>query len=207
MARPRTISDDQILEAARECFFEQGPAVSTDIIAERLGVSSQALFKRFHNKQELMLAAIAPCGPAPWIPLVEAGPDDRPLRDQLTQILSELAEFFVDIARRMSVLRWSNVHPRELMDRFDEPPPLVDLRVLADWLQRAAERGLIRHVDFKATAMMMLTSMHGPAMLTDMLGQHPTGHTRAEYVDAMADILLQGMVPRAAGPDMTAEIT
>ena len=196
MARPRTISDDQILTTARECFLEHGPSVSTDVIAEQLGVSSQALFKRFHNKHELMMAAITPCAQAPWIPLVDAGPDDRSVEDQLTEILTELADFFVDIARRMSVLRWSGIEPRQLMDRFDEPPPLVDIRVIAGWLERAAQRGLIREVDYRATAMLMLTSMHGPAMLTDMLGQHPTGHSRTEYVSFMVETLLQGLVPR-----------
>ncbi|APZ95069.1 Bacterial regulatory proteins, tetR family [Fuerstiella marisgermanici] len=196
MARPRTISDELILETARECFFEHGPSVSTDLIAEQLGVSPQALFKRFNNKQELMLAAVAPTGQASWIPLVEAGPDDRSLDEQLTEILQVLADFFVDISRRMSVLRWSGLDPKKLLDRFDEPPPLVDIRVLAGWLSRAADKGLIRPVDFRATAVMMLTSMHGPAMLTDMLGQHPTGHSRDEYVALMVDVLLQGMVPR-----------
>lgn len=196
MARPRTISDDQILETARECFFEHGPSVSTDVIAEQLGVSPQALFKRFRNKHELMLAAIAPSEQAPWIPLVNAGPDNRPLETQLTEILTQLADFFVDIARRMSVLRWSGMDPKGLFDRFDEPPPLVDIRVLSGWFQRAAQRGLIRNVDFSATAMLMLTSMHGPAMLTDMLGHHPTGHSREEYVQFMVETLLQGMLPR-----------
>jgi AcrR family transcriptional regulator len=196
MARPRTISDDQILQTARECFYEHGPSVATDVIAHRLGVSPQALFKRFNNKQDLMLAAVAPSGEAPWIPLVESGPDDRPLPEQLTEILSELAEFFVDIARRMSVLRWGGVDQKKLLERYDEAPPITDIRVLSGWLQRAAERGLIREIDFKAAAMLMLTAMHGPAMLTDMLGQHPTGHSRPEYVAFMVDILLQGMVPR-----------
>lgn len=195
MARPRTISNAEILNAARDCFVEFGPSVAMDVIAERLGVSPQALFKRFRNKHELMLAALAPAVPAPWIPLVESGPDDRPVEEQLTEILAHLAEFFVDIARRMSVIQFSGIKPRELMERFDEPPPLVDMRVLAGWLERAAERGLIRPTDFTATAMLMLTSMHGPAMLTDMLGHHPTGHTREEYVQFMVQTLLQGFGP------------
>ena len=160
MARPRTISDDQILQTALDCFLEHGPSVATDVIAERLGVSPQALFKRFNNKNDLMIAAVAPREPAPWIPMVEAGPDDRPLAEQLLEILCELAEFFVDISRRMSVLRWSNLDPRKIMAMYDEPPPIVDLRVLSQWLKRAASRKLIRPIDFKATAMMMLTSMH-----------------------------------------------
>ncbi|MDG1894394.1 MAG: TetR/AcrR family transcriptional regulator [Fuerstiella sp.] len=196
MARPRTISDEQILQTARDCFLQHGPSVATDVIADQLGVSPQALFKRFHSKQDLMLAAIAPSGKAPWIPLVEAGPNDRSLDEQLTEILQELADFFVDISRRMSVLRWSGIDPKDLLARYDEAPPLVDIRVLSGWLRRAADRGLIRDIDFRATAMLMLTSMHGPAMLTDMLGKHPTGHTQGEYVSYMVDVLLQGLRPR-----------
>lgn len=194
MARPRTITDEQILTAASQCFLEHGPAVSTDVIAEQLGVSSQAIFKRFQNKQELMLAALVPQDQAPWIPMVEAGPDDRPLRTQLTEIFTELADFFIDVARKISVLRWGGIDPRQLMARFDEPPPLVDIRTLAGWLERAANRGLIRTIDYRATAMLMLTSMHGPAMLSDMLGHHPTGHSRDEYVEFIVDTLLRGML-------------
>lgn len=196
MARPRTISDSQILRIARECFLEHGPSVATDVIAERLGVSSQALFKRFHTKHELMLAAIAPSGTPDWVPLVEAGPDERPLADQLTEILQKLADFFVEISRAMSVLRFSGMEPKELLNRYSEAPPLRDIRVLSGWLQRAADRELIRNLDNRATAMMMLTSMHGPAMLADMLGQHPTGHSQNEYVSFMVNLLMQGMVPR-----------
>ncbi len=194
MARPRTITDDQILETARHCFLEHGPGVSTDVIAAELGVSSQALFKRFHSKQELMVASIAPCTQAPWIPLVESGPDERPVEEQLHEILSEIAVFFVDIARRINVLRFSGLDPKELFSRFDEPPPLVDIRVLADWFQRAASAGLIRKVDNEATAMLVLTSLHGPEMLSDMLGHRPTKHTQAEYVDFLVNLLTQGLL-------------
>lgn len=198
MARPRSISDDQILQTARECFLQHGPAVATEVISEKLGVSPQALFKRFNSKNDLMIAAMAPADEADWIPLVEAGPDDRPFSEQLAEILHQLAEFFVDVSRRMSVLRFSGIDFKQLLERYEETPPVRDVRVLSGWLARATKRGLIRKLDVKATAMMMLTSMHGPAMLTDMLGKHPTGHTRDEYVAFMVDMLMQGMVPRTS---------
>lgn len=170
-----------------------------EVIAEDLAVSSQAILKRFGSKQKLMLAAMAPKD-AEWIPVVEAGPDDRPIRQQLTNLLEELATFFVDVARQISVLQFSGVDPRDLMSRYDEAPPLRDIRILAAWLDRAAERGLIRPIDSKAMAMMMLTSMHGPAMLTDMLGKHPTGHSQSDYVNFVVDIVLQGLEPKANRP-------
>lgn len=199
--RPRTISNQQILESAKRCFLQQGPHASMELIAEDLGVSSQAVLKRFGSKQKLILAAMAP-EEARWIPLVESGPDNRPIRQQLTELLEELATFFVQIARQISVLRFSGIDPRDLMSRYDEAPPLRDIRVLGAWLNRAAERKLIRPIDSNAMAMMMLTSMHGPAMLTDMLGKHPTGHSQSDYVNFVVDILLQGLEPQAKNASM-----
>lgn len=164
-----------------------------EVIAEDLGVSSQAILKRFGSKQEVMLAAMAPPDQVAWIPLVEAGPNEQPIRQQLTEILEQLATFFVQLARQISVLRFSGVDPRDLMDRYDEAPPLRHIRVLATWLDKAAEQHLIRPIDSRAMAMMMLTSMHGPAMLTDMLGKHPTGHSQSQYVNFVVDIVLQGL--------------
>lgn len=199
LARPRSISDEQILQTARDCFLEHGPAVSTEVIAQQLGVSPQALFKRFHSKQELMLEALAPEEPARWIPKVAAGPDDRDLSVQLKEILTELAEFFMDISRRMSVLRWGNVDFDQLLARYAEPPPLVEIRALAGWFERAFDRGLIRSVDCRAMAMLVLTAMHGPAMLTDMLSQHPTGHSQEEYVEIIVEVLLRGLLNEVCG--------
>ena len=194
MVRPRTISDQEILNTARKCFLEHGPSVSTDVIAKELGVSSQAIFKRFHSKQDLLVECVKPCGPPAWSNLVERGPDDRPFRDQLTELLQELAVFFTDVVRRMELIRWSGLAIEELMATFDEPPPLRDIRVISGWLSRACEQKLIREVDCDATAMFILTSMHGPAMLTQMLGKPPTEHTFEEYVSQYVDLLLRGLL-------------
>ncbi|WP_417849942.1 TetR/AcrR family transcriptional regulator [Thalassoglobus sp.] len=194
MVRPRTISDQQILEVASKCFLERGPSVSTDVIAHELGVTSQALLKRFRNKKELLIAAMKPCRSAPWLDMVEEGPDDRPVDEQLTEILRELASFFSEIVRRMEILQWSGVSMKELMASFDEPPPVRDIRAIAGWLRRLYEKKMIRKIDFDATAMFILTAMHGPAMLTQFLGKPPTGHTFNEYISQYVNILLYGLL-------------
>ncbi|MCA8992764.1 MAG: TetR/AcrR family transcriptional regulator [Planctomycetaceae bacterium] len=195
MVRPRSVSDDQIRDVACRVFLERGPGVATDQIASELGVTSQALLKRFHTKRELFIRSLIPTEEPAWRPLVEDGPDSRPVKEQLADILHALAGFFADVSKRMSVLRLGGVDPAELMRHFEEPPPVVDIRVLAGWFGRAYDRGLIRNVDFEAAAMQVLTSMHGPVMLTDMLGEHPTGHSTDEYVDFLADVLLHGLAP------------
>jgi len=196
LARPQTVSDEQILDAALQCFLEHGPSVSTEVIAQQLNVSPQALLKRFGTKHELMLAAVKPGTLASSVPQLHSGPDDRPLEEQLTELLNEVAVFFVEMARRMAVLRWSHSDCRELMSRQDEPPPLQDIRVLSAWFERAAVRGFVRSSDFRAVATMLLSALHGPAMLTDLLGQHPTGHSTEEYVRILVDMVLNGLVER-----------
>jgi len=111
--------------------MQHGPSVSTELIASQLGVSSQALLKRFQTKRELLLAAIFPPETAAWIPVVEAGPDDRPVRLQLSEIVELLAEYYVDIARRMSVLQFAGFGPEDLKGRYTELPPLRNIRIVA----------------------------------------------------------------------------
>ena len=97
----------------------------------------------------------------------------------------------------MAVLRFSGFDPEELKKRYDEPPPMRDLRVVSAWFERAAERGLLRPTDYQVAAMTVLSAMHGPAMLTGLLGEHPTGHTRDEYVAAVVDLIVDGLAHSA----------
>src|SRR3712207_4659504 len=54
MARPRTISDDDIRQAARAVFVEHGASAPVSLIAERLGVTHAALFGRAGTKDQLL---------------------------------------------------------------------------------------------------------------------------------------------------------
>src|ERR1019366_7859921 len=63
MTRPKTISDDEILSAARKLFRAHGHAVSTRQVAESAGISEGVLYQRFVSKDELFFAAMAPSAP------------------------------------------------------------------------------------------------------------------------------------------------
>lgn len=57
MARPRSMTDDAILDATEQSIAEDGPtAFALDDVARRLGVSAQAVLHRFGSKQALVLA-------------------------------------------------------------------------------------------------------------------------------------------------------
>ncbi len=58
MGRPRTISDDAILEAARAVFMRDGTQATTAGVAREAGVSEGTIFKRFRTKTELFQTAL-----------------------------------------------------------------------------------------------------------------------------------------------------
>src|SRR3974377_1170749 len=60
MGRRKTITDQQLLDAAREVFTSGGFGASTKSVARAAGISEGVLFQRFHTKEELFLAAMVP---------------------------------------------------------------------------------------------------------------------------------------------------
>jgi len=197
MARPQTVTDDEILQATLDCILERGSSVSLDVIAGKLGVSAQALLKRFHSKKELVFAALRPPEDCPWHQLVLAGPTEAPVEEQLHDIAREMSLFFVDIVRRFAVLRFSGLDPRTMLQSYSEPPPLVDIRVLCEWFDRAAERGFVRSGDHRTTALMLMSALHTPAMLEDCMGCHPISDDREQNLKAIVDLLIAGLRPEA----------
>src|SRR4029079_11007196 len=58
MARPVSIKDETIIEAAKQVFLERGIQATTAEVAERAGVSEGTVFKRFRSKLDLFRAAM-----------------------------------------------------------------------------------------------------------------------------------------------------
>ena len=93
--RPKTISDQEILEVVRSCVLDEGPAVSTQIIADQVGVSQATLFKRFGNKVHLITRALLLGVEAPnLIRALEAEVDRSDPQGQLLAMAVKLHAFF-----------------------------------------------------------------------------------------------------------------
>src|SRR4051812_31445168 len=58
MSRPQSITDDEILAAARAIFLDKGITATVDEVAARCGVGEATVFRRFPTKQALFLAAM-----------------------------------------------------------------------------------------------------------------------------------------------------
>lgn len=158
MVRPRQFSDEEILSAARAVFLESGPAVSTMVIAERIGLSQAALFKRFGTKDDLLIKALAPHGPFPLAG--RAGPDERDLLVQLEEMADEIMTFLSRIVPCASILRAAQVSPEQLFEAFEMPPPMIVHGRFVAWLTEARSQGRVREgVDLGHVALAFMGAM------------------------------------------------
>lgn len=190
MARPRQISDEKILEVARACLLENGPTTSTAFIARRAGVSQAVLFQRFSTKEQLVRAALVPDAEAPWIPIAEAGPDERDARAQLVELASAVQAFFADIAPRLELLRTCGIEvPFKKGDA--DSGPVRGQRAIAGWLRRAVARGLVPDCNENHMAYIFLGALQIRFWFQHVLGsERPSVRDSRAFVAQVVDLVL-----------------
>ncbi len=185
-----------MISAARAVFLEQGGGASTKAIAERLGVSQAALFKRFGTKKDLMIAALAPPAVPPFVPILEAGPDpDRPMDEQLAEIALVVVRFFTEMVPCVMVLNTSGMDPRTLLEAHEVPPPIKAQRAVSSWVRKAIDLGLARECDPDAVSFAVLGILHLRVFLSTLTRQPPTEADLKAHVDRAIDVLWRGIAP------------
>ena len=200
MARPRTITDDVLLRIARSCFLEHGPAVSTTAIAEAVGLSQAALFKRFGSKQELMLQALLPPPEPAWLALLVAGPDARPIIEQLMEIGIAAGRFFEKMTPAMMTLKASGIDFAKVFCRYETPPPARALQLLTAWFQAAMDEGRIRQINPLNVAMSFMGAIHGLNFLQHVAGNWMPFPPLEQAVETHCDVLCLGLLPEEKTP-------
>ena len=106
--RPRTASDDAILDAARRAIDRQGPAVFTLAhITDEIGLAPATLVQRFGSKRNLILALKARLPGETAAAFSAANPANQPT-DQLQSALLQLTDGVdspVTMANRLAFLQ------------------------------------------------------------------------------------------------------
>ena len=194
MARPRHMSDEDLLDIARDVFAAEGAHASTATIADRAGLSQAALFKRFGTKERILRAALAMPEPR-WVQAVSSGPDDRPARDQLQAIGHEMLLFFRELVPRVAVLRSAGFKPECMFEGQDEPPPVRSHRALSGWFRAAMERGAIRDSNPDVLAFVFLGPFQSRAFWAHTAGADASAEEDAAFVAAMIDVFWRGIAP------------
>ena len=196
MSRPRRVSDDEIFSAVRRAVVEQGPSVSLDVVADSLGVTAPALFRRFGNRKDLLIRALRPEEHPAFLDGLDAGPDARPIPTQLVELVSQIAAYFDNALPCMSALRESGIDFESVDATFEEPPPLRIVRALGGWLQRACKSRRLRIEDPTAAATAVMGAVQAPIFLRHILKSTEPFDGPA-YARGLARLLLRGIAPSA----------
>ena len=200
MARPRLIQDEQLLQAAREVFVEQGFRATTASIAIRAGVSEGTLFKRFQSKEELFAAAMGLKDYGLWrdslLEQVGHGEVQRNLEQAALSIVRETDAW----ARNMIAVFSRGIDPSHnpLLERLSTSTQ-DDLSALGQYLQRETELGRVRPQDVEVTAITLMGALGAYIHRCAMPGAgEPDSPPRIEaerFVQGVMNVLWPGLRP------------
>lgn len=195
MARTKTITDEQILDAARAMFREHGFTATTAQIAEEAGISEGSIFRRFASKQELMTCALGISKPR-WAELARTlVGDERPVEVQLTELTTAMLEFFIENIPKMMAMMSAGVDMRQKLMRSPDAPPVMGLKAVANYFAQLRAVGRIRMADPEILARMLLAATHHYAFAEFAGLNEVLPLPRETYVRGVVDNLMRGLGP------------
>jgi AcrR family transcriptional regulator len=186
--RPRSEHADQaIIEAALDLFAEKGAdGLCVEAVAARAGVGKATVYRRWHTKEDLLLAALGSMkSPLPH-------PDTGSVRDDLIALLTVMSQDAGDPRRTRQytlLLGEGEKYPR-LMARYAETVIEPRREVIRSVLRRGIATGQVRADLDVEIAMLTLT---GSAMSR---GKCETVPHDGEFAERVVDSLLLGLAPR-----------
>jgi AcrR family transcriptional regulator len=192
MGRNKTISDAELLDAARRVFVAEGFAASTKSIARQAGVSEGVLFQRFATKEELFFAAMIP-PPADLNRLLHHPQVEG--RSLLKEITLAMTDYFrATLPVWIPLMSHRSFRFEEFAQRHPDSPMLTLRRELVAFMMEEKRAGRIGAVDPGAAALLVWSTAHTIAFFEHM-GAHG-GHIPPQLIGAAVDCLWAGMGPK-----------
>lgn len=179
MGRHKSISDEQVIQAAREVFLRDGTAASTREIGKQAGLSQAALFQRFGDKAALFARAMVPEALDPGTVI---GPQDE-LREVGTELhLENLAVRLAgQIGEVLPILLMIGQHPALHHDVVEQAHQRLAVPALVAALEtHVAELGLQRPKEPADLVNALLLAAHGAALM--QMAASPQAAGQAEDV-------------------------
>jgi AcrR family transcriptional regulator len=187
--RPRSEQAEQaIIEATLDVFAEQGfEGVCIELVAARAGVGKATIYRRWPNKEELLLAAFGSLkSPFPE-------PQGVSVRDDLLAMVQVMCADKADPrkARRYALLLGEGEKYPRLMARYKETVVQPRRDAMRAVIRRGTETGELRPDTDVEIAMLTLT---GAIMAQD---QSVSGTLDGEFATRLVDGLLLGLSARS----------
>ncbi len=197
MSRPRRYTDAEIIAATQRCVLAHGPAVSTTVIADEVGMSQAAIFKRFGTKDRLIVAAL--CQAPEKLPIIDKlreGPSEAPIPEQLVELGTELLTLFRHLVPCLAMLAASGIDPRFLSR--PNSAPVLGRKAWTAWLQAVQDQGRARSFDAAAVAVAFIGMLQARPFRELIIGDMGLQCSDAEYVQEVVDVLWAGLGPPEA---------
>lgn len=152
------------------------------------------IFNRFGSKEALMIAALAPPEEVPWVAALEAGPDDRPIREQLVEDGKVMSSYFENLQAGLAVLHAAGItRGKVLRGRKGGPPPAQAVHALAAWLRRPQSQGRVANCDAATLATTILGALHIWAFMARVSGKSMEPEVGERHVECFIDLLWNGI--------------
>lgn len=194
--RPKKISDLEILQVVRQCLVEQGGTVSTQYIADQVGVSQATLFKRFGSKSNLLQMATI-IGPQAEKAILfkkklDLGPTTAPVKEQLRDLCLEMLRLFDEILPCFASLHASGM-------AFDGPvpesaPPVQIRKSLTRWVETLQGNGRLRaEIHPESVALTIMGAVQHRPLRIHLIRDTNLTQTDEEYIHSIVDVLWMGL--------------
>jgi AcrR family transcriptional regulator len=191
--RTATITDQQIIEAAREVFLEFGFGAPSSEIARRAGVSEGTIFKRFRTKEDLFIAAVGLPDGEMWFEKAEALIGRGDLRQNLIELSLEMFNAAREVMPRIFMVISRGNAPMNHPNGTDSP-----MNRAMDTLTRlfAAEirLGRMRQINPESAALMLLGALMHRVQLEVMFSRAVIDPS--DLVTDVIDAFWQGIQPQ-----------
>ncbi|MFF3325076.1 TetR-like C-terminal domain-containing protein [Streptomyces sp. NPDC002889] len=179
-AADRAILESTLGLLGEGCSFS---ALSMDMVAQRAAVARATIYRRWRNKEELVLAALGSLD-LPLPPL-----DGLPLRDKLVSLVDQIRHRGqdTDLHRLLGGLLGDAVRRPQLVERFEESVVAARGDALRRALRAGVDSGELRPGLDVDQAVELLT---GPMLSRLILRQRPV--ESAAFAESIVDTFLNG---------------
>lgn len=196
MARPRTISDEQILEGARELFLARGPSIPTAEIARRVGISEGLIFKRFPTKHALFLAAMGVKAP-PWGEILDELGGQGDLKQSLQLLATQILEYVRDLLPSMMLVWSCRGELKEDLRALhaQNSPPRKNLDMLTGFFRREVAAGRLRSTTDPEVVARIFFGAIWNMVFMETIGQVSRRARPVEFAGRLVNTLWEGIAP------------
>ncbi len=185
--RPRSAEADRaIVAAALELMREQGYAdLSLEAVARAAGVGKATIYRRYHDKADLVAAALATVGGDVTAP-IDTGDTRADLTELVRRFLGMMEHEGLPMVGSLLAERLRNPN---LMDRFRERVIAPRRRLMRSLLERGVERGDVRA---EADLELAVDTLIGPYFTRSFAG----GAIADDWAERVVAAVWEGLAPR-----------